>query len=100
MEFTLSNITDGSYLIFSGSAIAGSFSAITVGGVALSDLGSGNFGGTVGGFDYAFTNSTNTLGITTVPEPTTWALLGLGVALLGLRGLKSRRTRIAKVKVS
>jgi autotransporter-associated beta strand protein len=90
MEFTLSNITDGNYAIFSGSALAGSFTSITVGGVALADLGAGNFGGTVGGFDYAFTNSTNTLGITTVPEPSTWALLGLGVALLIFRGVKRR----------
>ena len=85
MEFTLSNITDGSYVIFSGSALSGSFSSVTVGGTALADLGSGNFGGTAGGFDYAFTNSTNTLGITTVPEPTTWVLLGLGGVFLIFR---------------
>jgi hypothetical protein len=42
----------------------------------------------VGGFDYAFNNSTNLLGITTVPEPSTWALLGLGALafLIVVRG--------------
>jgi fibronectin-binding autotransporter adhesin len=100
MEFTLSNMTDGSYVVFSGSALSGSFSSVTVGGVALSDLGSGNFGGTVGGFDYAFTNSTNTLGITTVPEPTTWTLVGLGGVLLIFRVLKSRQASASEASAS
>lgn len=100
MEFTLSNITDGSYVIFSGSALSGSFSSVTVGGTALADLGSGNFGGTAGGFDYAFTNSTNTLGITTVPEPTTWVLLGLGGVFLIFRVLKSRSASVSEASAS
>jgi uncharacterized protein with FMN-binding domain len=100
MEFTLSNMTDGSYVVFSGSSLSGSFSSVTVGGVALSDLGSGNFGGTVGGFDYAFTNSTNTLGITTVPEPTTWMLVGLGGVLLIFRVLKSRQASASEASAS
>ncbi len=48
-------------------------------------MGSGNFAGSAGGFDYAFTNTSNTLGV--VPEPSTWALL----ALAGIAASAARR---------
>lgn len=94
MEFTLSNPTVGDYTIFSGSAISGSFTSITVGGVGLTDLGGGNFGGTVGGFDYTFSNSTNTLAV--IPEPSSWALLGIGIifALVARRRSNSHKANI------
>jgi hypothetical protein len=79
MEFTLSGITAGSYEIFSGSALSGTFSTMKIGGVSLGSLGGGNFGGTVAGFTYSFLDSTNTLGITAVPEPATWALLAFSL---------------------
>ncbi len=95
MEFTLSNTTLGDYTIFSGSAISGSFTSITVGGVGLDDLGSGNFGGTIGGFEYTFTNATNSFSV--IPEPSTWSLLGIGVlfALVARRRADSHRGAIA-----
>jgi len=98
MEFTLSNPTAGNYAVFSGTNITGSFGSITVGGVLLSDLGAGNFGGSAGGFDYTFTNTSNMLGV--VPEPSTWALL----AVAGIAGMvmwrRGKKTAAASRKTA
>jgi hypothetical protein len=64
MEFTLTNPTPGSYTMFSGSNISGAFTSVTVGGVALNDMGGGFFNATLGGFDYTFSNATNILSAT------------------------------------
>ena len=89
MEFTLSGITAGSYEIFSGTALSGTFLTMKIGGVSLDSLGGGNFGGTVAGFTYSFLDSTNTLGIAAVPEPATWALLAF--SLTTVMALRRRR---------
>ena len=80
LAMTLSGITEGSYTLFSGSAFSGTFSTLTINGTALTNIGSGNFAGSVSGFDYTFTDSSNVLGV--VPEPSTLALAGLGLATL------------------
>ena len=82
MGFTLTNITAGTYTVFSGSALAGNFSTMTIGVTSLGSLGGGDFSGTVGGFNYTFTDSTNVLGVTVVPEPATWALLAGGLTVV------------------
>ncbi len=89
LAMTLTGITNGSFTLFSGSALTGTFSALTVNGTALTNIGSGNFAGSAGGFDYTFTDSSNVLGV--VPEPSTMALVGLGLATL----LWMRRKRSA-----
>jgi autotransporter-associated beta strand protein len=86
LELTLTGVTTGDYTIFSGSALAGTFSTMTIGGVSLTDAGGGDFSGLVSGANYAFTNATNLLVVTPVPEPSTWALLALaGGCLMALR---------------
>lgn len=89
MEFTLSNPTIGQYTIFSGSNVNGSFASMTVGGAALNSLGNGNFSGSAGGFDYMFDNSTNMLEV--VPEPSVWALLGVGAVVVLVARRRVRR---------
>lgn len=79
LEFTLSGITNGTYDIFSGSALTGTFASMSVGGISLTSLGGGDFSGTVGGRDYTFFNATNQL--TIVPEPATWALVAAGLTV-------------------
>jgi len=97
LEFSILNPVPGSYAIFSGSSVAGSFSSVAVGGVPLGSLGGGNFAGTAGAFDYAFNNSTNVLAV--VPEPSAVfllalaGLLALGARLLPVRGSASGNPR-------
>jgi len=79
-DLTLSNIATGTYSLFSGSSIGGTFGTVVVNGTGLSDLGSGNFSGSVGGFDYTFTNATNQLAV--IPEPSAWALISVGLFAL------------------
>lgn len=79
-DLTLSNIATGTYSLFSGSSIGGTFGTVVVNGIGLSDLGSGNFSGSVGGFDYTFTNATNQLAV--IPEPSAWALISVGLFAL------------------
>ena len=89
LAMTLSGITSGSYTLFSGTALSGTFGTLTINGTALTSMGNGNFQGSVGGFDYTFTDASNVLGV--VPEPSTMALAGLGMATL----LWMRRKRSA-----
>ena len=76
LNFLFTNISVGTYSsIFSGGS--GDFTSVSVAGTALGG-GGDVFTGTVGGFDYTFTNSTNQL-IVAVPEPATWALLAFSL---------------------
>jgi len=90
LELTLSGIMGGDYTLFSGSALTGAFTSLSIGGNALTDDGGGDFSGTVGGFDYAFVNGTNILSVTAVPEPSAWALMAGGLAVVVI--LRRRRT--------
>jgi fibronectin-binding autotransporter adhesin len=73
LELTLAGITNGDFTLFSGDTIVGAFDSLSINGSALNSLGSGDFSGTVGDYDFTFTNSTNLL--TVIPEPSTGALL-------------------------
>ncbi len=81
LELTLTGITTGTYILFSGGTPSGAFSTMTIGGVSLASGGSGNFSGLAGSFNYAFTNTSNQL-IVTVPEPATWSLLAGSLTLV------------------
>jgi hypothetical protein len=77
---------------FSGSQ-TGSFSNVTLAGAYTGSLtnNSGVWSLTSGVNTWTFTQSTGDLGLTVIPEPTTWAMLGVGLtALVILR----RRRRI------
>ena len=73
LTLTLSGVAAGTYNLTSGSAFTGSFSSANINGNALSASGS-DWTGTVGGFAYTYTNSTNVLNITAVPEPREFAI--------------------------
>jgi len=87
LSFTLTEIAEDDYTIFSGSALGGAFTSITVNGSALASIGGGNFQGTIGGFDYTFTNTNNLLSVftTVIPEPSSALLLTLGLGWLAWR---------------
>ena len=81
LAFTLTNVVDGSYNLFGGTTTpGGSFSSVSVGGNPLAETGpgSGIFSANVGGVDYTFTDASNLL-VVAVPEPATWALVGVGL---------------------
>ncbi len=89
LTFTLSGVVDGSYALFTGSP-ASSFTSVNVGGNPLAfDSGDSLWKGTVGGFDYAYSDSANTLSVAAIPEPGTWIMVGIGLAFLLYR--KPRR---------
>jgi hypothetical protein len=70
-EFTVFNMTGGA-------GESGNFATVVVGGYSLS--GTGNlWSGSNEGVTYQFNDSTGKLTVQAVPEPSTWALLGLGV---------------------
>ena len=90
LELTLSGIAIDTYALFSGSAITGTFSTMTIGGASLASGGSGNFSGLVGGNLYTFTDASNQL-IVAVPEPSTWgALLAFALTAMVLLRRRSR----------
>jgi autotransporter-associated beta strand protein len=90
LTLTLTGITAGTYNLTSGSGFTGSFSSANINGNALSASGS-DWTGTFGGFDYTYTNSTNILSITAVPEPHEFAIAI--VALLGVLVFIRRRNQ-------
>lgn len=85
LGFTLSNVTDGSYVLFSGTAPTGSFASVSVGGSPLTDQGGGIFSAEIGGFTYTFADGTSILDVVAVPEPGTWLLMGIGLTCLLFR---------------
>lgn len=87
LTINLTNVADGTYTLFAAPT-AGAFSGVSIGASALA--GSGVFAGTVGGFDYTFTDSTGQLVIAAIPEPAAGALLA---GLFGLAAAARRRSK-------
>lgn len=87
LRLDLTNTAEGTYSIFSGSS--GSFSGVYIGSTSLS--GSGVFSGNVGGFSYAFTDATDSLVISAIPEPSSAAALA---GLAAFACFASRRRRV------
>ena len=85
LTFSFTNVTPGAaFSLFTGTP-TGAFSGVSVASTALSTADAGaTFFGTVGGFDYTFTNSNNTLlVVSAIPEPSTFAAVcGLGVLMV------------------
>ncbi len=92
LDFSLTNPTDGSYALFSGTAPTGLFSSVSVGGNALAPLGGNVFSAEVGGFAYTYDDNLNTLGIAAIPEPATLILASLGLAAIFIRRRTAGRT--------
>lgn len=90
LELTLSNITVGTYTLFTGTALSGAFTGVSIGGTALASLGGGDFAGAFGDYSYSFTGADNSLEIALIPEPDTFLLLISGLGSLHL--LRRRRT--------
>lgn len=79
---TLSNMALGTYdLDGSSTGFSGVFGSVTLNGFSLATGDSGvTWAGSGGGFDYTFSNATNTLNV--VPEPSTWILTALGLTFV------------------
>ena len=73
-EFTVFNM-------IGGATESGNFSSVEVGGSNLTDS-NGLWSGSNAGVTYQFSDSTGKLTVQAVPEPSTWALLGLGALAL------------------
>jgi hypothetical protein len=69
-EFTLFNMSGGA-------TESGEFSSVEVGSSYLTDV-NGLWSGSNDGVTYQFNDATGQLSVQAVPEPSTWALLGLG----------------------
>jgi fibronectin-binding autotransporter adhesin len=80
LTFNLSNLTAGTYELFDTATPTGAFTSVAGTGFVVAD----SFTGTVGGFDYSYNSTSNTLVLTTsaIPEPSTTAALA-GLAVLG-----------------
>ena len=73
--------TVGTYDLFQLTSFSGNLASVSVGATSLS-FGGGAWTGTNGTSNYTFTLSTGDLEIAAVPEPSTWALVGLGLGLI------------------
>jgi len=83
LAFTLTNVVDTSVGLFGGTTTpGGSFASVSVGGTPLVDQTGGIFSAEVGGFNYTYNDNFNSLAITAVPEPATWAMIGLGLTFV------------------
>ena len=89
ISFNLTNITDGNYALFTGTSIGGSFTSVRVNNTALTGSG-GVFSGMVNSLNYTYTDSSNLLTISSIPEPASFATFA-GLALLGCAGARRRR---------
>ncbi|MEO7933053.1 MAG: autotransporter-associated beta strand repeat-containing protein, partial [Chthoniobacterales bacterium] len=79
---------NGTYNLFSGfTSQTGDFASVTVDGIGLSLVGS-TWSGTNAGISYSFSETSGSLDITAVPEPSTWVGAGL---ITGLAGWSQRR---------
>ena len=83
LNLVLSNVAEGNYgSIFSGTFGTSSFTSVSISGTALTDAGGGVFSGKIGEFNFSYNDNVgiNTLTISAVPEPATYAFLaGLGI---------------------
>lgn len=73
-----------------GASETGNFSSVEVGGSDLSNL-NGLWSGINDGVTYQFDDTSGKLTVQAIPEPSTYALLGLGVVALGACVLRRRR---------
>ena len=92
LTLTLTGITAGTYSLTSGSGFSGTFSSANVNGSALTASGADFNGSNIAGFNYSYTNVSNQLVVSAVPEPATWALLAFSlttVVVLRRRRLKA-----------
>ena len=88
---SLGNVTD--VPVFSGTALTNTFTTINVGGTPLDFVSGSTYSKNIGGVDYTFKTDLNTLTVA-VPEPKTWALIGLGLGFTLFRmGVRARRLR-------
>lgn len=89
LSLSLTGITDGTYTLFSGTSIGGSFTGVRLNGTLLD--GSGNvFSGMVNSISYTYTDNLNQLVVSAIPEPSSFAVL-VGFGALGAVGLRRRR---------
>jgi len=89
-------IAGGTYDLFNFTVAAlGAFDAVSFGGGfytgAWTSAGSGIWTASSNGQDFSFNELTGDLNVSAIPEPTTWALLGLGMVAVVLM----RRRRVA-----
>lgn len=105
VEFTANGFTNfDAWQLFSGSSFSGGFSSVTgfgsYGSLVFSYLGSGEWKADLGGGQTAsfYEDNSNAIGgryvagqLIVVPEPSTMAAVGIGLALIGLRRSLRRR---------
>jgi len=88
LTLTISGLSATTYNLTSGSGFSGAFNSPgSINGFTLTTADSGaTFTGSGGGFNYTYTNLDNTLGVSAIPEPSTWALLAItGTFLMVMR---------------
>ncbi|MBW8782406.1 MAG: autotransporter-associated beta strand repeat-containing protein [Verrucomicrobia bacterium] len=94
LTFNLTNTIAGSYSLFTGGTPTGSFTGVSITSTALSTSDSNaTFSGNDGTWSYLFTNSTNNLTISAIPEPATYAALA-GLLALGAVFLRRRNQAV------
>lgn len=100
INFSTSTFTDGqSYDLFGFGSQSGDFSSVTLSGSVTGSLlltSADTWTGSFGGYDFTFTETTGTLAIGAIPEPSTGAIL-LGGASLLIAACNRRRDRSLRV---
>jgi autotransporter-associated beta strand protein len=84
-----------SYNLFAFGSETGTFDSITLAGSTFSGSMTGSNGiwtATSAGYDFTFTESSGILSTALVPEPSTWALIGLGSAFMLWRVRSRKKT--------
>jgi len=96
LVFSLVDFTPGAgdefdvFTMIGGATESGDFSSVEVGSSDLSDL-NGLWSGINAGVTYQFNVTTGILAVQAIPEPSTYALLGLGAVALVAHILRRRR---------
>jgi len=67
-----------------GTAESGDFSSVEVGSTFLSDAGGTWTGTNNAGDSFVYTDSSGQLAVVAAPEPSTYALLGMGLGVLAM----------------
>lgn len=91
LTLNFTNVQAGSFTLFSGASIGGSFSNVFVGSNALAQSGS-VFSALIDTFNYSYDDSTQVMTVSAIPEPATFAALA---GLLGLGMAATRRRRVS-----